>query len=137
MAIQSDEVAIRAGMPEYQGTARANLAWVFWRTGDPGEGKKKALDSLDQWQKIPATHASCSFKWTALLPLIAIATLEGQLEQAIEYDRALLDPVQMRFPDPLKEALNKAIVCWENTKTEEAVVQFNRSVEVAKEYGYL
>jgi hypothetical protein len=137
IATQSEETAIRAGMPEYRATAQANLSWALWRTGDPAEAKKKALDALDQWQKLPAGHASCSFEWTALLPLIAIAELDGQFEQAIEYDRALLAPAQMRLPDPLEEALNKAIRCWEDNNSEQVLVQINRSVELAKDYGYL
>jgi tetratricopeptide (TPR) repeat protein len=137
MAVQSEEAAARAGMLEYQGTARANLAWVFWRQGDLHEARKKALDALDQWQKIPAVHASCSFKWTALFPLIAIAILEGQFEEAMEYDRMLLGPVQMRLPDPLEEASNEAIHCWDGKNPEEALIQIKRSLELAKDYGYL
>jgi tetratricopeptide (TPR) repeat protein len=137
IAVQSDEIAIRAGMPEYQGTAKANLGWFFWRTGDPVKAKGKALDALNQWQKMPTAHASCCFQWTALLPLLAMALLDGNLEQAIEYDRMLLDPGQLRLPDPLEEYLSKAILCWEDKNTGEVSAQLNRAVELAKEYGYL
>jgi predicted ATPase/class 3 adenylate cyclase len=136
-ALQSQEAAARAGMVEYQATALANLSWVFWRLGNLEQAKKHALDALDGWKKIPAGHASSSFKWTALLSLMAIATVDGQLDQAIGYDRALLDPSQMRLPDPLEDALNQAILCWDDKNSEEAVAQINRSIELAKEYGYL
>ena len=116
LALQSEESATRAGMPEYQATALANLSWVFWRLGDLVEAKKKALGALDGWKKVPEGHASCSFQWTALFQLIAMTVRDAQIEQAIDYDRALLDPGQMRLPDPLEEALNKAVVCWEDKK---------------------
>jgi tetratricopeptide (TPR) repeat protein len=137
MAVQSQEAAIRAGMPEYHSTALANLSWVSWRMGDGVQARIKALEALDRWKKLPAGHASCSFEWTALLPLMAIAELDGQHEQAIEYGRALLDPGQMRFPDPLEAALSQAITCWEDNKSAEVPVQLTRSIELAKEYGYL
>lgn len=137
MAVHSGETAIQAGMPEYQATAQANLAWALWHAGDLVEARKKALDALDQWQKLPAGHASCSFEWTALLPLMAIAVLDEQLEKAIDYDRALLDPAQMRLPDPLEQALNEAVLCWGDKKSEDVLAYLNRSIELAKEYGYL
>lgn len=137
IANQSEETAIRAGMPEYQATAQANMSWTFWHTGDLAEARKKALDALDQWQKLPAAHASCSFEWTALFPLLALANLDGQFEQAIEYCQALLAPSQMRLPDPLEEALNQSILYWEDKNSEKVLVQLNRSVELAKDYGYL
>ena len=137
MAVRSEEAATRSGMPEYRATAQANLSWAFWRLGDAAEARKKALDAMDQWQKLPAGHASCSFEWTALLPLMAIAVHDEQLEEAIEHNRALLDPAQMRLPDPLEESLNQAILCWEARKSEDALVHLQQSIDLAKEYGYL
>ncbi len=137
MAIQSEEIASRAGMPEYRGTARANLAWAAWRKGNMAEARTNALEARDQWQKIPAGHASCSFEWTALFPLMAITISEGSLEQAIGYDRALLDPTKMRMPDPLEETLKSAIIYWEKNQSGPAMAQLQKSLELAKEYGYL
>jgi class 3 adenylate cyclase/tetratricopeptide (TPR) repeat protein len=137
LAIQSEDMALRAALPEYQATTQANLSWVFWRSGNFVEARKKALNALDQWHKIPAGHASCSFQWTALFPLIAMAILDEQLEQAIEYCQALLDPGQMRLPDPLEEALKKAIIDWEDKKTDEASLQLRLVIDAGKEYGYL
>lgn len=59
----------------------------------------------------------------------AIAKLNGQIEQAIEYARMLLDPAQMRLPDPLDQALNQAILCWENKNADEVSAPINRTVE--------
>jgi class 3 adenylate cyclase/tetratricopeptide (TPR) repeat protein len=137
MAVRSEEAATRSGMPEYRATAQANLSWAFWRLGDAAEARKKALDAMDQWQKLPAGHASCSFEWTALLPLMAIAVHDEQLEEAIEHNRALLDPAQMRLPDPLEESLSQAILYWEDRVSEDTLIHLQRSIDLAKEYGYL
>jgi hypothetical protein len=72
-----------------------------------------------------------------LFQLIAIANLDDQPEEAIEYCQALLAPSQMRLPDPLEEALTNAIIDWEAKDTEETLAQFNQAVNLAKEYGYL
>ena len=113
-AVQSEETAKKAGMPEYVGTARANLAWAAWRQGDLAGAQALGLAAMDQWGKVPAGHASCAFEWTALLPLMAIAAANRQPDQAIEYARALVDPARMRLPDALERALQGAIQCGEN-----------------------
>jgi hypothetical protein len=96
-----------------------------------------ARSALDGWKKVPAGHASCSFQWTALFQLIAITQHNQDLQQAIEYDRALLDPGQMQLPDSLEKAFHKAILCWDNKNFQEASFQLNKSIELAKDYGYL
>jgi hypothetical protein len=68
---------------------------------------------------------------------MAIAVFDGRIEQAIVYDRALLDPSQIRLPDALEEALNTAILCWDDKNPEEVLAQLKRSVELAEEYGYI
>ncbi len=62
---------------------------------------------------------------------------EQQFEQAAGYARAILDPAQMKLPDPLEESLNQANTCWEAGKSEDALVHLQRSIDLAKEYGYL
>lgn len=137
LALESEDVAVRAGMLEYSATAQANLSWVCWWMGDFGEARIKALNALDQWQKVPVGHASCTFKWTALFPLLAMADLDKQIEETIEYCHTLLDSGQMRLPDPLEEVLNEVISCWEEKNNEEMLAKLHQAVESAKEYGYL
>jgi class 3 adenylate cyclase/tetratricopeptide (TPR) repeat protein len=134
---QSEEAAIRAGMTEYRGTARANLAWAAWRQGETDEARRLAQEALEQWQKIPAGHASCSFIWTANLPLLAMSVAEGQVERSIGYTQALLNPAVMRLPDPLEQALQVALAAWQQKQPEAALTQLHRSVELAKEHHYL
>ena len=67
---RSLELATAAGMPEYVATARANEAWLAWRDGDPDAVERCGRTALDLW---PPVHASSSFRWTALWPLIGAA----------------------------------------------------------------
>lgn len=77
------------------------------------------------------------WEWIALFPLLVIAVLDVQIEQAIAPAQRLLAPPQMWLPDPLEEAWNEAILCWEDNKSEDLLLHLNRSVEVAKQYGCL
>jgi class 3 adenylate cyclase/tetratricopeptide (TPR) repeat protein len=138
IAAQSEETARKAGMPEYIGTARANLAWAAWRQGDLASAQTQGLAAMDQWGKIPAGHASCAFEWTALLPLMAVAAANHQPGQAIDYARAMLDPAKLRFPDLLERALESAIQSWENNPSEAALEdQLNQVFAYARQMRYL
>jgi eukaryotic-like serine/threonine-protein kinase len=137
IAVESEETAERAGMPEYIGTARANLAWAAWYKGDLEGAQAKGLAAMDQWGKLPAGHASCAFEWTALLPLLAIAVANRQLDQAIGYARALLDPAKQRLPDPLEKALEGAIQSWEENPSDAILDQLNQVSTYARKTKYL
>ena len=137
-AVQSEETAKKAGMPEYVGTARANLAWAAWRQGDLAGAQALGLAAMDQWGKVPAGHASCAFEWTALLPLMAIAAANRQPDQAIEYARTLVDPARMRLPDALERALQGAIQCGENDPADASLLdQIKQACTYAQKTHYL
>ena len=137
IAVQSEETAKSAGMPEYIGTARANLSWAAWCRGDLADTQAKGLAALDQWGKIPAGHASCAFEWTALLPLMAVAVANRQPDQAIGYARALLDPAKQRLPDVLEKALETAIRSWEEHPSNANLEQLNEVLAHARKNRYL
>jgi class 3 adenylate cyclase/tetratricopeptide (TPR) repeat protein len=137
IAVQSEETAKSAGMPEYIGTARANLSWAAWCRGDLADTQAKGLAALDQWGKIPAGHASCAFEWTALFPLMAVAVANRQPDQAIGYARALLDPAKQRLPDVLEKALEKAIRSWEEHPSDAILEQLNEVLVHARKNRYL
>ncbi|HWU39592.1 MAG TPA: hypothetical protein VN203_18235, partial [Candidatus Acidoferrum sp.] len=137
MAARSEEAAIQAGMPEYRGTALANRAWAMWRQGDFPQAAKMGQAAMEQWEKLPAGHASCAFEWTGLLPLLAIAASEDEVQLAVGYCRALLDPVRMRLKESLEESLEKAVCSWEVNQPDTARDELIRSVKLAEEFGYL
>jgi predicted ATPase len=136
-AAHSLAVAMAAHMPEYMGMARANLAWVAWRTGDLQGAGEHGRTALELWHQLPSRHASAPFQWTALWPLIVVALHEGQLATAIDYLRILLDPTQQRLPDTLTALLEQAIHTWERGEMETARALLAQSVSMAQQLHYL
>jgi len=136
-AARSLSMAEAAEMPEYVGTARANQAYVAWHVGDYAGSRAHGQAALASWHQLPTRHASCSFQWTALWPLVAIALTDGELSKAIEYARILLEPSQQRLPDPLARAVEQAIDDWENGQLDEVETHLGLAVSLAQESSYL
>jgi tetratricopeptide (TPR) repeat protein len=136
-ASQSLAAARTAQMLEYNGMAKANLAWVAWRGGNLSQTEANGRSALELWQQLPADHPSCAFQWTALWPLIGVALAQDQISKAIEYARALLDSTQQRLPDALTTGIEKAIVTWEGGESKTACIYLDQVVELAQELGYL
>jgi hypothetical protein len=97
-------------MPEYVATARANEAWLAWRDGDPDAVERCGRAALDLW---PPVHASSSFRWTALWPLIGAALSRDDTGAAVEFARGLLDPSQQRMADDLHAPVEAAVQAWD------------------------
>jgi hypothetical protein len=131
------ESAKNAEMPEYIGTAKANMAWISWCEGNLSEVEVYGQAALDTWQKVPAAHASCAFQWIALWPLIAVAHVQNQDHESIEYVRALLDPNQKRLPDRLTSLLENAVITWEEDGSKMTSTYLDQAIELAKEMRYL
>jgi tetratricopeptide (TPR) repeat protein len=108
-AEQAKVAAAAVQMPEYMATADANLAWVAFRQGQWAEALAHGRAALDCWHKIPSSHASTPFQWTALWPLLAVAAHQGDFAAAAEYARALLDPTQQPLPHELTSLLEPLI----------------------------
>lgn len=130
-------VAGAAHMPEYVGTARANAAWLAWRTGEWAAARQHAEAAFAAWGQLPPDHASLPFQWTCLLPLIAMAHQAGQMEEAIAYTRRLLDPPQQRLPDDMAAAGEQAVGVWEKEDTPQARRQLDLLIEQAHTHHYL
>ncbi|MBP6827375.1 MAG: AAA family ATPase, partial [Saprospiraceae bacterium] len=63
------DIARNAGMLEYVGTAYANLAWLAWKKGDLESVEIQGEQAYNFWKKVPETHSSIVFGWTAAWPL--------------------------------------------------------------------
>jgi tetratricopeptide (TPR) repeat protein len=130
-------VAQEADMPEYAGTARANLAYAAWREGDLAAVQAHGQEALELWRQLPPGHASCSFQWTALWPLIAVALTRDQVREAVGYARALIDPSQQRLPDVLTATLERAIQVWQDDRPAAAQELLRNAISLAQEMGDL
>ena len=101
-APQALEVASTGGIPEQVAMAQANLCWVAWREGDVAKAQELGHAALDSWARGQWVYA---FQWTARLPLMAMALERGQLPEALDQARVMLDQQQMKLPEPLEAAL--------------------------------
>jgi DNA-binding SARP family transcriptional activator len=130
--------AAKAGqMVEYNGMARANLAWVAWREGDLAQAEANGRAALELWLQLPAAHSSCAFQWTAVWPLVGVALARDQTSEASKLVRALLEPTQQRLPDALTATVQQALGAWEGDEPEAARAQLDQALELAKEMDYL
>jgi tetratricopeptide (TPR) repeat protein len=128
------QAATEAHLLENAGLVRGNLAWIAWREGDLVGAEEQAWAALALWEESAFVYA---FHWTALFPLLAVAMDHGQIPQALDHARALLDPQQQKLPDPLEAALETAIQTADGVSTEAAGQHLARAIQVARETGYL
>jgi tetratricopeptide (TPR) repeat protein len=133
-ALRSLEVATSVQNPTYIGTARANLAWVAWRKADMIEALENGKAALESWQQSATDYP---FQWLSLYPLTSVALAHDRIPEAVEYARALLEPMQQALPDPLQTVLEEAIKTWERGEPEAARTHLDRAMELAQEMGYL
>ena len=71
------------------------------------------------------------------LPLLAVATAEQNLVEAVEHARALMHPTQALMPEALTAALETVIAVSEQNRVEETRAHLNYSLKLAQEMGYL
>ncbi|MFO7635667.1 MAG: AAA family ATPase [Caldilinea sp.] len=136
-AEESLAVATAAHMPEYVGTAHANLVWLAWWSGDFAAMDDHAQRSLAAWDQLPAGHASLRFQWTCFFPLMAVAFQQDRIADAVELAGRLLGPTQQRLPDVLAATLQQAIQNWRSGEVDQAHQDFARVLHLAQSLRFL
>lgn len=136
-ATRSLAIATVAHMPEYIGTAQANLAWVAWQAGKFEQARQQGSAALDAWRQLPIGHGSTLSQWTALCPLIALALAAGETATAIDYTRLLLDPLQQHLPDALTTLFEHALLAWETDDPEPVFPLLQQAIALAQQLHYL
>jgi hypothetical protein len=94
-------------MPEYQGIALGNLAWLAYRDASFSECERLARSASASWSAAQTKNAFC---WTALLPLLAalIAQNADHRDSSSELPGIavqLLDESQQALPQDLTREL--------------------------------
>jgi len=133
-ALAAGEAAEAAAMPDYVAAARANLAWLAWRSGDPAAAEQLCRQALAQWRQSPLVYP---FQWQALWPLLAVALAQDREDEAWAHARSLLEPAQQRLPDALTAALEAALEANAADRPAEARAHLHRAAAIAGELGYL
>jgi hypothetical protein len=128
------ELAQAAQMPTYEAMAQANLAWVAWREGRFSDVQTLGRAALDLWR--PLTFAY-PFQWAARWPLMDVALARGQLAEAVDHGRAVLDPQQQQLPEPLAAHLENALASWDEGRTAETRCELLAALDLARESGGL
>lgn len=127
-------LATEHDMPEYRGTAMANLAWVALQDGERLECERLVRSAVEAWEGSPLNV----FRWTGLFPLMAV--LVQREERAVDHGELasiagdLLNPSQQALPAELAHALQAVQsaedACSARTRTRTALAR-------AAESGFL
>jgi DNA-binding SARP family transcriptional activator len=127
-----DSAAV-AGMPEYTAQARGNEAWVAWKQGRFDDAVAIGQDALRIMGGTPAGHASNTFVWGTLLPLLAVALRRGGLAAAADCARRVLDLAVQRLPDDLTTALEEAVRAFDDGRADVSRAWLEQSVALAQQ----
>ena len=128
-AMKSLEAASRASLPEYTGIGKANLAWVAWSEANWFDVSACGQQALEAWSTLEAGHASLALRWLALFPLMQIALVREQLDDAVGYARAILEPSQQQPKDTVATAITIAIQAWADGDAVTTRLELNRALE--------
>jgi hypothetical protein len=94
-------------MLEYRGTSMANLAWVACYDGELAECERLVQQAVAAWNASPLNV----FRWTGLLPLMAViqyrAERPSDASDLAALARDMLHPSQQALPPELAEELTK------------------------------
>ncbi|WP_437826586.1 ATP-binding protein [Sorangium sp. So ce1153] len=134
LAEQTLTVAIEGKMMDYVGAARANLGWVALCEGDPTGAASRLQTALETWRSLALVYP---FQWMALVPLMGIELDAGQIDEAVEHARALIEPKQQRLPDSLAVPLGEATLAARDARAADARAHLERAIEAAKHLVYL
>lgn len=137
VAMSALAVASRSQMKEYIAMAKANLAWLAWRNGEEETVQTLGKEALELWHQLPITHASVPFQWTVLLPMIATALQDEEVEKAVNSVRTLLEPHQQKLPDKLTTLLEQSLQFWDQGMQLAALPLLHQAIAVAQQLHYL
>ena len=93
-------VAESAGMLDYLGAGRANMAWLAARRGDLVEAERLGQAALEAWRTYAMPYP---FYWQMLWPLIGVALAQDRPADAIPHVRQLCDPSQQLLPAAIEK----------------------------------
>jgi tetratricopeptide (TPR) repeat protein len=133
LAPQAIAAGEAAAYKEYVAAGKASQAWVAWRDELFEDVVTLANEALELWG---TTVVSYSWYWLCLWPLIAVRLASGQVAEAIEAGRQLLETPQQRLPDELEAMLQAAIAAWDNGEAQLARGTLSEAVELAQRLRY-
>jgi tetratricopeptide (TPR) repeat protein len=118
---------------EYLAMAKAMLAWLAWHERRLEEVGPRAEEALALWAK---TTGWQPLHWICLWPLIAVRLGNGNVSEAVDASRLLLEPSQQRLPDELEPVVIAAGAAWDSGDRELAGAMLAQAVELAHDLHY-
>jgi tetratricopeptide (TPR) repeat protein len=127
------DAAKATSSPEYLAMAKASLAWLAWREGRSAEVGPRSEEALALWAK---TRGWQPVHWICLWPLIAVRLGTGNVSEAVDASRQLLEPSQQRLPDELEPVVIAAQAAWDSGDRELAGAKLAQAVELAHDLHF-
>ena len=116
----------------YKGVAKANLGWISYQRGCFDDALAQGEAAMALWRDLPFP-----LYWLALWPLLATAVTRNDWENAVTHAQAMLHPLQQKLPEALTAVLQQAIAAGEANQPQSAHTYLQKSIQLAKELGYL
>lgn len=126
-------VAESAGMLDYVGAGRANLAWLAERQGDLSEAQRLGQAALEAWRLFAMPYP---LHWQALWPLIGVALAQDRPADAISCARQLRDPSQQALPPAIEQPLVAALAAWDAEQPDEARQLLHCALDLAQQMNF-
>ncbi|MBB4286280.1 serine/threonine-protein kinase [Roseospira goensis] len=118
-------------MRDYQGVALAALGWAAWRRGEAAAADRLCASALETWAGLSFAYP---FQWTAGLVALALARDRAPDAEILALARRLHEPPQCHLPDPIHDALGRALAADDAASAREALAA---AVDAARELGFL
>lgn len=99
------ELAPKAGMTEYVGSAHANLSWIAFREEAWQDVWSHGEKAFQTWRSLSITHSSLVFAWLAVFPLFVALTRKLQFAACCPYLEELLQPGRKKLEPELVESI--------------------------------
>ncbi len=132
--------------PEVVAGAKGCLAWLAWQDDRPhdvlrlaGEAEQlmSALRRTTGSTQVPtAWYGSLDFNWVFLWPVVALQLQAGNVAEAIDAGRQMLELSQQRFEDELESTLESACEAWDRGDPKAARVTLKKALMLSRGLRY-
>jgi class 3 adenylate cyclase len=124
-------LVLTSSAPFYLGSAYSHLGWAALRRGDRAAAETWSRRALETWEGGPPMS-----KGMAHVVLLRLAWDAGQLTEAFESVRVIIDPSQIAVPRPLEDRYRAAMSAWEAEQRDAAHEELGNALRLAEEWGY-
>jgi tetratricopeptide (TPR) repeat protein len=121
------------GTPYFEAQVKGCLAWLAWQDGRPDEVIRLAAQIAER-QGTDIDGSSIS--WVYLCPLVAARLSTGQLAEAVEAGRRILEQARLRCSDELVTILEAACQAWDRGQPAAATDKLTAALSLAHDLHY-